>query len=84
MPTDMTIRMPYKIALAVTAALLTAIGGMVLTGIENKYLYPSISGDAVTGGMALTGIENKYLYPGISGDAVTDGMALTGITMEEV
>ena len=27
MSTDMTIRMPYKIALAVTAALLTAIGG---------------------------------------------------------
>ncbi len=62
----------------------TVSGGMVLTGIENKYLYPSISGDAVTGGMALTGIENKYLYPGISGDAVTGGMALTGITMEEV
>ena len=27
MSADMTIRMPYKIALAVTAALLTAIGG---------------------------------------------------------
>ena len=62
----------------------TVSGGMVLTGIENKYLYPSISGDAVTGGMVLTGIENKYLYPSISGDAVTGGMALTGITMEEV
>ena len=27
MSADMTVRMPYKIALAVTAALLTAIGG---------------------------------------------------------
>lgn len=57
----------------------TVSGGMVLTGIENKYLYPSISRDAVAGGMALTGIENKYLYPSITGDAVTGGMALTGI-----
>lgn len=29
-------------------------GGMALTGIENKYLYPSITGDAVTGGMNIT------------------------------